>query len=73
MGVAEGGSRAGKKFSFPASASLSSGLGHRGTSIKGSLGLDLLAHSQGRPCCLWSKETKKCPPNAGISPSAAAD
>lgn len=59
--------KAGMKFSFPASASLISGLCHMSTSIKGPMGLGLLAHSQGKPRCLWGRVNLK----AGISPSAA--
>lgn len=74
MGVAKGGSRAGKKFSFPASASLSGGLGHSGTGTKGSLGLDLLAPFPGQALLsLEQGNQKKVPPDAGVSPSAAAD
>lgn len=46
--VAEFGSQAGKKFSFP--SSLISGLCHGSINTKGPLDLDLFAHSQSRFC-----------------------
>lgn len=64
VGAGEGESQAGKKLSFPASASWTRGVCH--TSTKGPVGLDWLARSRGGACCLWGRAAKrKCPLKTG--------